>query len=76
LEWLVVTGSAAALQGTATIKGLAGTFLFHADLTDGATTGSSDRLELRVWPVGANPFRDSPQFQATGNAGGQIQIHP
>ena len=34
----------------------------------------ADRLELRVWPTGADPFRDWPQFQATGDAGGKIQI--
>jgi hypothetical protein len=74
LEWLVVTGSTAVLQGTATIKGMSGTFLIRAEITDGEPISGSDRLELRVWPAGSNPFRDMPQFQATGNAGGQVQI--
>jgi alpha-tubulin suppressor-like RCC1 family protein len=76
LDWLVVTGSEAVIQGTATIKDMPGTFLFQVALTDGASTGTTDRLELRVWPAGSDPFRNTPQFQATGDTGGQIQIHP
>jgi hypothetical protein len=75
LDWLVVEPSTAVFQGTATIKGLSEAWTFQAAVQDGDSTGGADRLELRVWPVGANPFRDSPQFQATGDAGGQIQIH-
>ena len=70
----MVSGPTAVLRGTATIKDMAGTFMFQATLTDGVSTGSSDRLELRVWPTGSDPFRDTAQFQATGDAGGQIQI--
>jgi len=73
-DWLVVRPSIAEFQGTATIKGLPGTFTFQAIVQDGASTGSMDRFELRLWPTGADPFRDRPQFQATGDAGGQIQI--
>jgi hypothetical protein len=76
LDWLVVTGSEAVIQGTATIKDMPGTFLFQVALMDGASAGTTDRLELRVWPAGSDPFRDTPQFQATGDAGGQIQIQP
>jgi hypothetical protein len=74
LDWLVVTGSKAEFQGTATIKDVSGSWIFRATVRDGESIGAADRLELRVWPMGANPFRDSPQFQATGDAGGQIQI--
>jgi alpha-tubulin suppressor-like RCC1 family protein len=76
LDWLVVTGSDGVIQGTATIKDMPGTFLFQVALTDGASTGTTDRLELRVWPAGSDPFRNTPLFQATGDAGGQIQIQP
>ena len=75
LDWLVVEPSAAVFQGTATIKGFSETWTFQAAVQDGDSTGAADRLEIRVWPVGADPFSDSPHFQATGDAGGQIQIH-
>ena len=74
LDWLVVGASSAVLQGTATIKNEPGTWAFQATVWDGGSTGAPDRLELRVWPTGANPFHDSPRYQATGDAGGQIQI--
>jgi Tol biopolymer transport system component len=74
LDWLVVETSTAVFQGIATIKDLPGTWTFQAAVQDGDSTGGADRLELRVWPVGANPFRESPQFQSTGDASGQIQI--
>lgn len=74
LDWLVVEPSKAVFQGTATIKDLPGSWTFQAAVQDGDSTRGADRFELRVWPMGANPFRDSPQFQATGDAGGQIQI--
>jgi hypothetical protein len=74
-DWLVVQPSTAVFQGTATIKGLPGRWTFQVRVQDGDSTDGVDRLELRVWPVGANPFRDSPQFQASGDAGGQVQLH-
>ena len=72
-DWLVLD-TTAVFQGTATIKGVPGAWTFQAAVHDGDSTGGADRLELRVWPVGVNPFRESPQFQSTGDAGGQIQI--
>jgi hypothetical protein len=73
LDWIVVGASSAVLQGTATIKDVPGTWVFQATVRDGGST-APDRLELRVWSAGANPFHDSPRFQATGDAGGQIQV--
>jgi len=74
LDWLLIDPSTAQLQGTATIKGLSGTYVFQAIVQDGAPIGGPDRLELRVWPLGADTFHDGPRFQATGDAGGNIQI--
>lgn len=73
-DWLVVGAATATFQGTATIKGLPGTFVFQATIRAEGSTYPSDRLELRVWPAGADVFRDRPQFQATGDSGGKIQI--
>jgi Tol biopolymer transport system component len=74
LDWLLVSTATAEFQGTATIKGLPGTFVFQVTVRARGSTYPADRLELRVWPTGADPFRDPPQFQATGDAGGKIQI--
>jgi hypothetical protein len=74
LDWLLVSTASAEFQGTATIKGLPGNFVFQVNVRAGGSTYPADRLELRVWSTGADPFRDPPQFQATGDAGGKIQI--
>jgi hypothetical protein len=74
LDWLLVSTATAEFQGTATIKGLPGTFVFQVTIRAGGSTYPADRLELRVWPTGADPFRDPAKFQATGDAGGKIQI--
>ncbi len=74
LDWLLIDHSTAEFRGTATIKGLPGTYVFRAIVQDGASIGEPDRLELRIWPIGADTFHDSPRFQATGDVGGQIQI--
>ena len=74
LDWLLVSTATAEFQGTATIKGLPGTFVFQVTVKAGGSTYPADHLELRVWQTGADPFRDRPKFQATGDAGGKIQI--
>lgn len=74
LDWLLVKTATAEFQGTATIKGLPGTFVFQVTVRAGGSAYPSDRLELRVWPSGADPFRERPQFQATGDVGGKIWI--
>jgi hypothetical protein len=77
LSWLIqISGWLAEFEGTGTIQGEPGIFVFRATVQDGDLMGSfaADRLDVKVWPSSADPFRDPPLFQASGQAGGQIQI--
>ena len=75
LAWLVVRDAERAyIGGTATISGTDGEVPFVATVRDGSATGGSDRFVIKVYAPGANPAVDGPLFQASGDAGGQIQI--
>lgn len=77
LSWLIlISDGLAEFQGTGTIQGEPGTFVFWATVQDGDRIGSfaADRLDVKVWPSSSDPFRDPPLFQASGQSGGQIQI--
>jgi len=75
LDWLVVTGGDTAyVLGSASIHGTGGLFPFRATIRDGASSTAPDHLVLEVWWPDADPLRDEPAYQASGDAGGQIQI--
>lgn len=73
-DWLMIGPWTAQIHGTAAIRGMSGAFPFWVTVQDGESIQASDRFELRVWPVGADTFRDAPLYQASGDVGGQIQI--
>jgi hypothetical protein len=77
LSWLAVPGADLAyFGGLASIQGMEGAFPFVATITDGGSTGGSDRFDLRVYEPGTNIASEVPLFAASGTAGGQIQIRP
>jgi hypothetical protein len=75
LSWLAVRSARFSyLGGLASIQGMDGEFPFVAEITDGATTASPDRFELRVYEAGTSISSPTPLFAASGEVGGQIQI--
>lgn len=72
LRWLVVpAGPEAYLMGSATIRGMDGTFVFRATVFDG---DYYDTFRLQVWAPGSEPGLSGPVYFAHGFVGGQIQI--
>jgi len=72
LDWLVVNGSLAIAQGTATIGGQTSVFPFRLTAT---STSPSGHVLLRVYPAGANPSSSTPIYQASGDVLGRLMIH-
>jgi len=73
LDWLVVGQREATFQGTATIRGMDGTYFFRVTARDGGADGL-DTLRLEMWAPGAEPGLSGPLYWTSGIAGGQIQI--
>jgi hypothetical protein len=77
LDWLVVSGSTAHLEGSGTLNGAAG-FGFSLRVTDGAP----DAIRIRIWNrvTGAVVYDNQPESPpdsevVTPLGGGSIQIH-
>jgi len=47
-DWLVVVGSKAQFQGSATVNGVAG-YSFLATVVDGKIAGSASAFRIRIW---------------------------
>jgi hypothetical protein len=77
MDWLVIADQdTAQFQGDATIDGSDQTYPFVIQADDGNSTGTSDRLTLRVYQPGMNPSAATVLYQASGEVqGGQIMIH-
>lgn len=74
LDWLIIGPWTAQIHGIATIRGMSGSFSFWLTVQDDEWIQAPDRFELRIWPAGADTFRDPPLFQVSGDVGGQIHI--
>jgi len=71
LSWLAVRDAHIGyLGGLASIQGIDGEFPFVAVIVDGASTGSPDRFDLRVYKPGTTSASPTPLFAASGDVGG------
>jgi len=74
IDWLVISSVSAQFQGTATIQGWQGTYIFRVNCTDNQASGSPDKFTISVWA--GNDTEADPIYKAQNQnlGGGNILV--